>query len=149
MSDAAPKLMIIAGDISADRHAAKIVARLKQMQPDLEMFGAGGTEMKAQGMEVLFDCSEFAVLGIFEVINKGMFFYKMRKTLLKIERERKPDAVLLVDFGGFNINFATNLRKQNRYTDLLLYLASSLGLAPVAYRCDEKITDQDAQYISL
>ena len=113
MSDAAPKLMIIAGDISADKHAAKIVARLKQLQPDLEMFGAGGTEMKAQGMEVLYDCSEFAVLGIFEVINKLMFFYNMRLSLLKAERERKPDAVLLVDFGGFNINFATNLRKQN------------------------------------
>lgn len=113
------KLMVVVGDISADRHAARILERLKAIAPEIEIFGTGGDEMKAQGIELFYNCSDFAVLGIFEVINKLNFFYKMRQTLLAAVRDRKPDAVLLVDFGGFNIGFATALRKQNK--DIPIY----------------------------
>ncbi|HND65444.1 MAG TPA: lipid-A-disaccharide synthase [Candidatus Obscuribacter sp.] len=108
---ATPELMVVVGEPSADKHAARVLSRLKELQPDLHIFGAGGTEMEKAGVELLFNCNNFAVLGIFEVIKSLLFFYNMRQTLLKAVSERKPKAVLLVDMGGFNIQFATALRK--------------------------------------
>ncbi len=112
-------LMVIVGDPSADKHASKVLKRLKEIEPHLHIFGVGGTEMQKAGVELLFNCNDFAVLGIFEVIKSLFFFYKMRQTLLKEIKERKPAALLLVDMGGFNIQFATAARKA--YPDLPMY----------------------------
>lgn len=106
--------MIVAGDISGENHTSKIIPRLKELAPDLKIWGVGGPKMEEAGMELLFDTSKFAVIGIFEIVNKISFFVNMYMTLLREVKERKPDAVLLVDFGGFNIRLATFLRWQNK-----------------------------------
>jgi len=103
-------LMIVSGDHSGEKHASKIIKQLKEQDPDLHIWGAGGPEMEKAGMELLFNSSEFTVLGIFEVIGYIWFFTKMHWTLLVNMIERQPDAILLVDFGGFNVGFATSAR---------------------------------------
>lgn len=115
--------MIVAGDISGENHTSKIIPRLKQMDPDLEIWGVGGPKMEAAGMELLFDTSKFAVIGIFEVVNKISFFVNMYLTLLREVKRRKPDAVLLVDFGGFNIRLATLLRWKNKTLPIYYFVS--------------------------
>lgn len=107
----APSLLVVVGEPSADKNTARILKRLKERQPDLHIYGCGGTQMQEVGVEILYNCNDFAVLGIFEVIKSLIFFYKMRQHLLQTIKERKPEAVLLVDMGGFNIQFATAVRK--------------------------------------
>ena len=99
-------LMVIAGEISGDMHAAKLIRELKEKDPDLEVWGVGGPEMRAEGVETLVDINEMAVLGLAEVLRKYFFFKKTFDALLKTCRERRPDAVLLVDYPGFNLRFA-------------------------------------------
>lgn len=104
-------LLVVVGEPSADKNTARILKRLKERQPELHIYGCGGTQMQEVGVEILYNCNDFAVLGIFEVIKSLFFFYKMRQHLLQSIKERKPEAVLLVDMGGFNIQFATAVRK--------------------------------------
>ena len=69
------------------------------------------------------NCHRFATVGIIEPIKLLPFFARLRARLLREIGERKPAAVLLVDFGGFNIGFATEIRKQ--YKDLpIIYFIS-------------------------
>lgn len=106
-----PSLLVVVGEPSADKNTARILKRLKERQPELQIYGCGGTQMQEAGVEILYNCNDFAVLGIFEVVKSLLFFYKMRQHLLQTINERKPEAVLLVDMGGFNIQFATAVRK--------------------------------------
>ncbi len=103
-------LMIVSGDHSGEKHVSKIIKQLKEQDPDLHIWGVGGPEMEKAGMELLFNSAEFGVLGIFEVLSYIWFFTKMHWTLLVNMIERQPDAILLVDFGGFNVGFATSAR---------------------------------------
>ena len=103
-------LMVIAGEISGDMHAAKLVRELKEKDPDLEVWGVGGPEMRAEGVDTLVDINEMAVLGLAEVLRKYFFFKKKFDELLETCQKRKPDAVLLVDYPGFNLRFAKALK---------------------------------------
>jgi lipid-A-disaccharide synthase len=111
------------GDHSAERYTAKIIERLKTLDPQLKIWGVGGPIMQAQGMELLYNHADFAVIGLVETINKVTFFLKMFKELNKAIAERKPEAILLVDFGGFNRRFATLIRKTNKHTPIYYFIS--------------------------
>ncbi len=59
------RLMIVAGEASGDRHGAKLIAALRQLDPhrEFEFFGAGGDEMRAEGVETLVDSRDVAIMG--------------------------------------------------------------------------------------
>ncbi len=61
-------IMILAGEISGDAHAAEVVERIWQLNPDIEISGMGMAEMKQAGVDVFYDSSKIAVMGLFEVI---------------------------------------------------------------------------------
>ena len=61
-------IMILAGETSGDAHAAEVVERIWQMNPDIRISGMGMGEMKQAGVEVFFDSSIIAVMGLFEPI---------------------------------------------------------------------------------
>ncbi len=116
-------LMVIAGDPSGDRHTSKLVSHLKKLTPGLKVWGVGGPHMEAEGVEIFINNSEFAVVGMIEVVQ---YLPKMIPLAFKLLNEvpmRKPQAVLLVDFGGFNLRFAPHIRK--RFPNLpLIYCIS-------------------------
>ncbi|HUI31760.1 MAG TPA: lipid-A-disaccharide synthase [Candidatus Acidoferrales bacterium] len=97
--------MIIAGEISGDKHAARVVERMKR-ERDLRVIGIGGDRMKAAGVELLYHVKEMSVMGFGEIISKLPFFRKVRRDLSRVIAEEKPSAVILVDYPGFNLRFA-------------------------------------------
>jgi lipid-A-disaccharide synthase len=105
-------LLIIVGDLSADRHAAKIIHELKRTAPNLHVWGIGGPDMFEAGFERLYNCQDFSIIGIMEVLRQAPFLINMRKTMVKHAVKRPPTAVLLIDFGGFTIPFAGELRER-------------------------------------
>ncbi len=112
-------IFIMVGDPSADRHVAKLVEKIREQMPDLHIWGCGGAQMRANGVELMYDCAEFSVLGLLETVKHIPFLLKVRKDVFASIAKRKPEMVLLVDFGGFNLRVASLLRKQ--YPKLLLY----------------------------
>lgn len=98
--------MVIAGEISGDAHAARLIRQIKEQRPDVEFFGIGGTEMQNEGVEIRYHTDQMAVLGLTEVLLRYFFFKRVFREMLSLAEQRKPDAILLVDYPGFNLRFA-------------------------------------------
>ncbi len=106
----AKKLMVIAGEKSGDFHASRIIASLKRLSPSIEVFGVGGEKMARSGAEILKDITGLAVVGFTEVLKSYLKFRRLFRFLVEVARQRKPDAVLLVDYPGFNLRLASALK---------------------------------------
>lgn len=124
-------IMIIAGDPSGDRLAAELVLALRRellarsagdtdagqplATPLAPRFcGAGGSEMAAAGVEIVFDLTKFAVIGITDVIKKVLSFRRLFHQLRRLAIERQPDVIIGVDFSGFNLRFAEAIKRHVR-----------------------------------
>jgi lipid-A-disaccharide synthase len=103
--------MFIAGEASGDAHAAKLIEALRVQAPEVKVFGAGGAKMQAAGMELLLDLTEHAVVGLVEVLRNYGKFREIFWDLVEEAEKRKPDAVVLVDFPGFNLRFAKEMKE--------------------------------------
>lgn len=104
-------LMFVVGEPSGDSHAAKLIRELKILSPNIEFFGTTGEKMREIGVETIFSADDFSAVGLPEVLKTVPKFLKVLKKLKEIALERKPDAVVLVDFPEFNLKFAKSLRK--------------------------------------
>ena len=103
--------MFIAGEASGDAHAAELIKALRLQAPEVKVFGAGGVKMQAAGMELLLDLTEHAVVGLIEVLKNYGTFREIFWNLVEEAEKRKPDAVVLVDFPGFNLRFAKEMKE--------------------------------------
>ena len=108
--------MLIAGEPSGDLLAAELVSALLAASKQSgggrapQFFGAGGAKMAAAGVELAFDMTEHAVIGISDVLKNYFKFRRLFHQLLALAIERKPDAIIGVDYGGFNLRFGHAVR---------------------------------------
>ncbi|MGQ9560184.1 MAG: lipid-A-disaccharide synthase [Candidatus Oleimicrobiaceae bacterium] len=100
------RCMIIAGEASGDLHGSRLVHALRQLRPELELFGIGGDNMQQAGMELLFHADQMAFLGFAEVARHLPFLRRAFSRTLKEAIVRRPDLVILIDYPGFNLRFA-------------------------------------------
>lgn len=97
---------IIAGEASGDLHASNLVAEIKKKDRKAEFRGCGGDRMKAEGVDLLKHYRTMAYMGFVEVA------VNLRKVLGNIAQVKKdiveyqPDALILVDYPGFNLRIA-------------------------------------------
>ncbi|MBW7887982.1 MAG: lipid-A-disaccharide synthase [Bacteroidetes bacterium] len=105
------RLMIIAGEASGDVHGAGIVREFKKQFPAAELFGIGGDKMIRAGFKAIFHVREMSFMGFVEVIKHLPLIRSVEKTLTQLLRIMKPDAVLLIDYPGFNLRFARIVKK--------------------------------------
>src|SRR5476649_2888301 len=106
--------MLIAGEASGDLLAAELVSALRGELPDATFFGAGGAKMAAAGVELAFDLTQHSVIGISDVLKKYFEFRRLFNQLLALAIERKPDVIIGIDFGGFNLRFGQAVKKHVR-----------------------------------
>ena len=99
-------VIIIAGEPSGDLHASQVVQRLRHKSPEIELEGMGGDLMESAGVKLLFHIRDSAVMGISEVLNLIPEFLQKQRNLKELIANKKPSAVVLVDFGDFNLGIA-------------------------------------------
>jgi lipid-A-disaccharide synthase len=107
------KILIVAGEASGDLHAANLVTAIKKIYPGVSFFGLGGPNLKKQGVELLGDLTKFAVVGFWEVLKNFPKFRMFFNRILKSAESQKPDLAILVDYPGFNLRLASELKKKN------------------------------------
>lgn len=90
------------GEPSGDQHAAHLIEELKKRRADLKFTGFGGPEMKQAGCDVQFQLTDMAVMGFMAVLPLLRKFFALAKQAEIYFQTHKPDAVILVDFPGFN-----------------------------------------------
>ncbi|MCX7716876.1 MAG: lipid-A-disaccharide synthase [Candidatus Sumerlaeaceae bacterium] len=107
MADAAPRLLFVAGENSGDQHAARLIRHLLELEPQAQCFGFGGVAMERAGMRLDENLAQkMPVIGL----SQALRHYNRLKALLAraeatLDTER-PDAVVLVDYPGFNLRLA-------------------------------------------
>ncbi|MCA9049214.1 MAG: lipid-A-disaccharide synthase [Planctomycetaceae bacterium] len=106
------QIFFSAGEPSGDEHAAHLIQELRRRNPTISMCGFGGPEMAAAGCSLLFELTQLAVMGFLRVIP---LLARFRQLVIQAERrfdESPPDAVVLVDFPGFNWWIARAAKKR-------------------------------------
>jgi lipid-A-disaccharide synthase len=120
------QLMIVAGEPSGDAHAAALInaLRRKSSEAEIDCFGATGPLMRAAGVETIVNSDELAIMGILEVTRALPEFLAAFRKLKQAAIERKPDAVVLVDWPEFNLRLATALHR--RGLKVIYYISPQL-----------------------
>ena len=106
---AAPTLLWSAGDPSGDRHAARVVAAIRALRPDVRSLGLGGPAMAAAGVELVARLDEVAVVGLTEVLGRLGAIARVRRTLTEALAGRQSEVPALfipVDYPGMNLLLA-------------------------------------------
>ncbi len=107
-----PLVMIVAGEPSGDAHGAKLCRQLKKQSPKIELFGMGGVGMASSGVELVHRIEHTGVVGFWEVFKDIGRYRKIFNRMVEIMDERRPDAVVLIDYPGFNIRFARQAHRR-------------------------------------
>lgn len=104
------KIFIITGEYSGDIHASNVVKELKKISSEYVFEGIGGDNLQAEGIKIFEHIKKLSAVGVsFEIIIKH---YKLGKKLVNyLKNKYKPDLVLLVDYGGFNLAISKFLKE--------------------------------------
>lgn len=118
------KLWIIAGEQSGDARGAELLRELKARDPHLVIYGAGGPKMQAFTSEPFDNWIEQAgVLGLWDVIKHYPYFRGKFNAMRRNIDAAQPDAVVFVDYPGFNLRMAKALRKAHPSLKLIYYIS--------------------------
>ena len=107
------KIFIISGEASGDLHGSNLVKEMKLQNPTLELQGWGGDMMAEQGVEILKHYKELAFMGFVEVLANIRTISKNFKLCKQQINDFKPDAVIFIDYPGFNLRMAAFCKELN------------------------------------
>jgi len=107
------KILIVAGEASSDLHAANLVKEIKKLKPEAEFFGLGGNRMQEAKVKLFSNIVDLAVVGFVEVLKNINKFKAIFNEVLRQVDILKPDLAILIDYPGFNLRLAVELKKRN------------------------------------
>ena len=119
------RYFLIAGEASGDLHAAHLMKALREADPEAEFRYYGGDRMRAAGGELLCHYRHLAYMGFVRVAMHLPTILRGMARCKRQIREWKPDAVVLVDYPGFNLQIARYVKRE--------------GICPVFYYISPKI----------
>lgn len=95
-------ILIVAGDVSGDLHAAGLIRELKAADPDVKITAVGGKLMQKEADEFLYDLASQGASGFIEPLKKMPLWLELMKKIRAYMETQNPSAVITVDFYGFN-----------------------------------------------
>ena len=120
------KLYLIAGEASGDTRGAEVMRSLTTLAAargqSVEFHGAGGPEMRALAPAIQ-DWSGEAVVGIWDVLKKYSYFRRQLDAMLQEIIALQPDAVILIDYPGFNLRLAKALKRLASAPRVIYYIS--------------------------
>ncbi len=141
------KLLIVAGETSGDFYAASLINILQQ-HGEFDIYAIGGNQTKQCGVNMLYDSSNWAAIGIFESVKqvpKLIFVYNRLRQFCKKEH---PDLVILVDYPGFNMRIV-HMAKSMGIPTLYVFPPSKFAVDPTSVKdAAESITKVAANFAS-
>lgn len=114
-------LFISVGEESADRYGARIIEAFQKVAPETKWHGFGGKAMADKGAEILYPLPDLALIGFVEVIKRLPTIFHVRSIAEHAWEQRKPDAIILIDYPGFHLHLAK--RAHERGIPVFYYIA--------------------------
>ncbi len=100
------KYFLIAGEASGDLHGADVVSEIRGLDKDAQIVGMGGDKMKSAGTKLIVSYKEYSFMGFVEVLFNLRKIKKLFTIVKQSILDNKPDRVVLIDYGGFNLKIA-------------------------------------------
>ncbi len=118
------KIYVVAGEKSGDKQGALVMREMLRLSPGVEFAGLGGKYMHDIAPEAVEDWAEqAAVIGVVEVLRHARYFLRrLRETEERIAAGR-PDALLLIDYPGFNQRLAQRVRRRCPSIKIIWFIA--------------------------
>lgn len=115
------KIFIITGEHSGDIHAGKVIEELNKISSDFIIEGIGGENLRNAGVKLFSDQKKMSAVGFsFKMLVDHLTLGK--RLVDYLTKEFKPDLVLLIDYGAFNLNVAKFLKKNNKNLKVYYYI---------------------------
>ncbi|EDY81552.1 lipid-A-disaccharide synthase [Verrucomicrobiia bacterium DG1235] len=105
-------VLVIVGEHSGDEHAARMVKSAISKRPGLRVSSVGGRHLEAAGAQLLFDLTQYSVVGFVEVLKNYSELKKLFDEIVRWIREHRPKAVVFVDYPGMNLRIAKRLTEE-------------------------------------
>lgn len=96
------RLLVSCGEASGDLYAGALVQALRRREPDIDVFGLGGERFAAAGGTLIQDFHGLSVTGLTEALSVIPRSIGTLRRLVKTAQERKPDALIVIDYPDFN-----------------------------------------------
>lgn len=119
-------LYITSGEQSGDMLGAGVIKSLLTSDPDIEIKGIGGKEMRKAGMKSVFNSERLGFMGFFELVIHAFVIRKAFKTVLKNILRDRPKVVLMIDFSEFHIKLAKKIKKYLPDTNIIKYVSPQI-----------------------
>src|ERR1700675_4038095 len=117
------RIYLISGESSGDAHGAVLMREIARLAPNTRFFGAGGPQMQKIAGGQFIDWTQEAVVGLWDVIVKYPYFREKFYQMYRDIRRLEPDAVIFVDYPGFNLRLAHYLRRKQFSGKLIYYIS--------------------------
>src|SRR5580698_8062736 len=100
-------IAILSGEISGDLIGGALVEAIRRRQPDATFWGLGSAAMRQAGVELLHDSGDWGVISLTQGLQKYPYLrFRVYPNIIKALKQRRPDALVLIDFGAFNVKVA-------------------------------------------
>lgn len=119
-------LFLIAGEKSGDMLGCSLMKSLKEQIPGCTFSGVGGQEMRQEGLECVLRTEDFELHGFSDIIWSLPKLVKQFKEIRNRILAKKPDAVIFIDYPGFNLRMAKSLRKRGYKGKLVQYVCPTI-----------------------
>lgn len=106
-----PVIMFSAGEASGDKHAANMFLEMRALNPEINAFGMGAAAMRTAGIDVVYDSTSIAVIGVIEVIKHYPEIRRALQLMHNLLQTRKPDLLVCVDYKDFNFKLASYAKR--------------------------------------
>ena len=103
------QILIICGEPSGELHASLLTLAIKKINPEIKVSGVGSSLLAQAGADIIYDTKGLSVMGLFDVLKKLHKFILLKWLILEKIKEHKFDAVIFVDFSGFNLRLAKTI----------------------------------------
>ena len=116
------KFFVSTGEASGDLHLSYLVKSVKARYKDVDFVGVAGEKSQKEGVEILQDINELAIMGFTEVLKKYKFLKQKAYEYLQYIKDNQIKNVILVDYGGFNVKFLELLKNEIKDIKIFYYI---------------------------
>lgn len=122
------KFFVSSGEASGDLHLSYLVKSIKSRYKDVEFFGVAGEKSKREGVEILQNIDDLAIMGFTEILSKYKFLKQKAQDYIKFIKENNIRKVILIDYGGFNLKFLELLKKEDKEIEVFYYIPPKIWI---------------------
>jgi lipid-A-disaccharide synthase len=119
-------IFIFAGEHSGDLHGSHLLKNLISHLPDYSFTGVAGPRIREQGIKHILRVEDFEVMGFTDVLKSFPKLYKQFYIVRDYILDQNPQAVILIDYPGFNLRLAKALRKKGYKGKIIQYISPSV-----------------------